>query len=587
MRKLILIIFFIFFSSIAFAQSDYSNFTKVKKLFNQKNYSELTNLNFNISSKSEFYPYYIFYRSISNYYLNNEDQSLNDLNEIIKSFPKWSQIDEVYYWIIKIIIDKESIETTLNYFNKIKNIQIQEDIYSMIEPEIKKISSFNQLKTLYKNYANNKIIAKYYGRSLLKEYLSDEIIDEITEILDLVERDELFVVENKKFRVAVLLPFMFDGFDNDNFIKNNNFIMDLYSGILFGHKNYDSINSMIDIIPFDTRRDPIVVRKIIQEGNLDNVDLIIGPLYGKPIEIIKQFCLENKILMINPLSSNNKIIDDNRYSLLFKPSIKTVAQKASEYSIDRFNTNKNTIIFYENNFQDSLIAKIYYDNLEKNGFNIIYSKSVSKDDSRLILDSLASTYEEMLSDSIYDTLKNISGILIKDGRGIDELDTAYKYIEKFYIEEDSIGHVFVSSKNSLFASNIISAVDIRNDTIPVLGFEDWLKFNLISINQFQDLDISLISPSFSNSLDEDYKYIEEYFIDNYRRKLSNNFIIGVELINMIIDINKSYGRYFQFGLRNEKLIKGKISGGSSYVRANDNQIVPVIKVVESDIIKIN
>ena len=587
MRKLILIIFFIFFSSIAFAQSDYSNFTKVKKLFNQKNYSELTNLNFNISSKSEFYPYYIFYRSISNYYLNNEDQSLNDLNEIIKSFPKWSQIDEVYYWIIKIIIDKESIETTLNYFNKIKNIQIQEDIYSMIEPEIKKISSFNQLKTLYKNYANNKIIAKYYGRSLLKEYLSDEIIDEITEILDLVERDELFVVENKKFRVAVLLPFMFDGFDNDNFIKNNNFIMDLYSGILFGHKNYDSINSMIDIIPFDTRRDPIVVRKIIQEGNLDNVDLIIGPLYGKPIEIIKQFCLENKILMINPLSSNNKIIDDNRYSLLFKPSIKTVAQKASEYSIDRFNTNKNTIIFYENNFQDSLIAKIYYDNLEKNGFNIIYSKSVSKDDSRLILDSLASTYEEMLSDSIYDTLKNISGILIKDGRGIDELDTAYKYIEKFYIEEDSIGHVFVSSKNSLFASNIISAVDIRNDTIPVLGFEDWLKFNLISINQFQDLDISLISPSFSNSLDEDYKYIEEYFIDNYRRKLSNNFIIGVELINMIIDINKSYGRYFQFGLRNEKLIKGKISGGSSYLRANDNQIVPVIKVVESDIIKIN
>ena len=583
MRKLTLIIFFIFFSSIGFAQSDYSNFTKVKKLFNQKNYSELTNLNFNISSKSEFYPYYIFYRSISNYYLNNEDQSLNDLDEIIKSFPKWSQIDEVYYWIIKIIIDKENIETTLNYFNKIKNIQIQDDIYSIIEPKIKKISSFNQLKTLYKNYANNKIIAKYYGRSLLKEYLSDEIIDEITEILDLVERDELFVIENKKFRVAVLLPFMFDGFDNDNFIKNNNFIMDLYSGILFGHKNYDSLNSMIDIIPLDTRRDPIVVKKIIQEGSLDNIDLIIGPLYGRPIEIIKQFCLENKILMINPLSSNNKIIDDNRYSLLFKPSIKTVAEKASEFSINRFNTNKNTVIFYENNFQDSLIAKIYYDNLEKNGFNIIYSKSVS----RLILDSLASTYEEILSDSIYDTLKNISGILIKDGRGIDELDTAYKYIEKFYIQEDSIGHVFVSSKNSLFASNIISAVEIRNDTIPVLGFEDWLKFNLISINQFQDLDISLISPSFFNSLDEDYKYIEEYFIDNYRRKLSNNFIIGVELINMIIDINKSYGRYFQFGLRNEKLIKGKISEGSSYIRANDNQIVPVTKVIESDIIKIN
>ena len=587
MRKLTLLIIFSFLSSISFAQSDYSNFTRVKKLFNQKKYLELINLNFNISDKSEFYPYYIFYRSISNYYLNNKDQSLNDLNEIIKSFPKWSQIDEVYYWIIKIIIDKESIETTLNFFNKIKSVEIQEDIYFMIEPKIKKISSFNQLKSLYKDYPRNKIVAKYYGRSLLKEYLSDEIIDEINEILDLVERDKLFIVENKKFRVAVLLPFMFDGLDNDYFIKKNNFIMDLYSGILFGHMNYDSINSMIDIIPFDTRRDPKTVKKIIQEGSLDNIDLIIGPLYGKPIEIIKQFCLENKVLMINPLSSNNKIIDDNKYSLLFKPSIKTVAEKASEFSINRFNINKNTIIFYENNFQDSLMAKIYKDNLEKNGFNIIYSKSVSKDDSRLILDSLANTYEEILSDSLYDTLKNISGILIKDGRGIGKLDTAYKYIEKFYIKEDSIGHVFVSSKNSLFASNIISAIDIRNDTISVLGFDDWLKFNVITINQFQDLDISMLSPSFFNSLDEDYKFIEEYFINNFRRKLSNNFIVGVELINMIIDINKSYGKYFQFGLRNEKLIRGKISEGSSYIRANDNQIVPVIKVVESDIVKIN
>ena len=587
MRKLTLLIIFSFLSSISFAQSDYSNFTRVKKLFNQKKYLELINLNFNISDKSEFYPYYIFYRSISNYYLNNKDQSLNDLNEIIKSYPKWSQIDEVYYWTIKIIIDKESIETILNFFNKIKSIEIQEDIYFMIEPKIKKISSFNQLKSLYKDYPRNKIVAKYYGRSLLKEYLSDEIIDEINEILDLVERDKLFIVENKKFRVAVLLPFMFDGLDNDYFIKKNNFIMDLYSGILFGHMNYDSINSMIDIIPFDTRRDPKTVKKIIQEGSLDNIDLIIGPLYGKPIEIIKQFCLENKVLMINPLSSNNKIIDDNKYSLLFKPSIKTVAEKASEFSINRFNVNKNTIIFYENNLQDSLIAKIYKDNLEKNGFNIIYSKSVSKDDSRLILDSLANTYEEILSDSLYDTLKNISGILIKDGRGIGKLDTAYKYIEKFYIKEDSIGHVFVSSKNSLFASNIISAVDIRNDTISVLGFDDWLKFNVITINQFQDLDISMLSPSFFNSLDEDYKFIEEYFINNFRRKLSNNFIVGVELINMIIDINKSYGKYFQFGLRNEKLIRGKISEGSSYIRANDNQIVPVIKVVESDIVKIN
>ena len=149
---------------------------------------------------------------------------------------------------------------------------------------------------------------------------------------------------------------------------------------------------------------------------------------------------------------------------------KTIADKVAEFSINNFIENKNAIIFYEKNYQDSLIAEIYNNKLESNGFNIIYKKSVGLEDSRLILDSLASTYEYILNDSLFDTLRNVSDVLIKEGRGIEDLDTSYMYTQKFFIENDSIGHVFVSSKNSLFASNIISAIEIREDTIPILGF---------------------------------------------------------------------------------------------------------------------
>ena len=153
--------------------------------------------------------------------------------------------------------------------------------------------------------------------------------------------------------------------------------------------------------------------------------------------------------MINPLSNNSLIIQDNNYSLLFQPSLETIAKKAASYAKSKFE-NKNVIIFYENNYQDSLLASTYINHLEEDSFNIIYSKSVSLEDSRLILDSLSSTFEEILNDSVYDTLINVSDIIIKDGRGIDNLDTMYKYVDRFYIGNDSIGHVFVSSKNSLF-----------------------------------------------------------------------------------------------------------------------------------------
>jgi len=587
MKNIILLILFYCFSLNLSAQSDYSQFMRIKKLFNQKKYDELININSVIKNNSEFYHYTIFYKSVSYYKINQKEESLKYLNQIRNENPNWSQIDEVYFWIIKIVSEKNQLEEAMYYFSLVSEEDILSDLYPLIDPLIKKINSFNQLKKLYEEYPKNKSIAKYYGRMLLREYLSDEVINKINEILRIVKKEDLFISDNKKFKIALLLPFMYEGFNNNYYIKNNDFIMDLYAGMLYGLDMYDSINSMIELITYDTKRDPEVVRKLTNDGSLDGINLIIGPLYAKPISIIKQHCLENKILMINPLSSNDQIIDNNKYSLLYKPSIKTIANKASEYAISKFSNNKNVIIFYEKNYQDSLIASIYTQRLYDDNFNIIYSKSVSLEDSRLILDSLASTYEEILSDSLYDTLQYVSGLDIKDGRGIDDLDTTYKYIEKFFIEDDSIGHIFVSSKNSLFASNVVSAIDIRSDTIPVIGFDDWLDYNVITVNQFQDLNISLISPSYYNSSSQEYIEINEYFLKNYSRNVSDNFINGLELINMILSINENYGNYFQFGLRNEELISGKISLGAFYKKYNDNQVVPIVRVYESEIVPIN
>ncbi len=581
--RLMLLFFMIIFSYPLLGQSEYTKFVKLKKLFIEEKFSELIKSEIDIKKNSEFYPYLLFYNSVAEYKLKSKVKALDILKKIIKDYPNWSQKNEVYYWLVKINSENNNLDEALISFSMISNSSISDGLYSLIDPLIENINSFSRLSEIYKLYPKNKSVAKYYGRSLLREYLTEDVINEINNILEIVEKEDLFVIDDKKFRVAVLLPFMFSGLADTYFIQNNDFVMDLYSGISHGIKKYDSLSSMIDIVTFDTRRDPNRIKSLIDNGSFDNVDLIIGPLYNKPISIIKQFCLEKKILMINPLSSNNEIIDDNNYSFLFKPSIKTVANKVSEFSINNFSEKKNAIIFYENNYQDSLIAEIYNNKLESQGFNIIYKKSVSLEDSRLILDSLASTYEYILSDSLFDTLKNVSDILIKEGRGIEDLDTTYMYTEKFFIENDSIGHVFVSSKNSLFASNIISAIEIREDTIPVLGFSDWLNFNVISVNQFEELDISLIDINFFDEEKETYKDLNSYFQQNYKRKISENFLVGFELINMITKITSSYGKYFQFGLRNENKIKSDISTHSYYLNNNDNQKVPIVKVKNFEI----
>ena len=577
MKYLYLLILFFFFSSNLFSQTNYSEFIKLKRLFIEEKYSIISGYNHQIDKKNEFYPYAVFYKGVSEYKLSSYDKSENYFKEIIALYPNWSQIDEVYYWQIKVDLKTNNFDDALINFSELNNSEIKEILYPDIDPFLENISS-SKLYDYYELYPQNKSVAKYYGRFLLKEYLDSNVIEEINKILKIVEAEDLFISKKSNFKIAVLLPFMFEGLENNTFIKKNDFIMDLYTGINYGFNNNDSVSTNIQILSFDTKRNPDTIKKLIEEGGLDNVDLIIGPLYSKPIEIVKQFCLEKKVLMINPLSSNNKIIDDNNYSFLFKPSINTIAKQTADYSINNFSKNKNVLIFYENNYQDSLIASLYKQKLDSSNFNIIYSKSVSFEDSRLILDSLASTYEYILSDSLFDTLSNVPKIVIKEGRGIDKLDTTYMYTEKFFIEDDSIGHIFVSSKNSLFASNAISALDIRNDTIPIIGYTEWLDYNVISVDQFQNLDVRMIGTTFFEKENESFKKLNNFFMSDYNRKISNNFLVGYDLINMIIKINNNYGNYFQFGLRNEKLIETNLLSNPYYLEFNDNQNVKIYKV---------
>ena len=84
-----------------------------------------------------------------------------------------------------------------------------------------------------------------------------------------------------------------------------------------------------------------------------------------------------------------------------------------------------------------------------------------------------------------------------------------------------------------------------------------------------------------------YKYLDDFFVSSYKRKISNNFLLGYDLINMIININSDYGKYFQFGLRNEEKINTGLQSNPYYSEFNDNQNVKIYVVDNFKIIPIN
>ena len=588
-KKSFQILLFLFSFNLLYSQNPYSTFVEGKKMFFLGNYSKAIVLfDSLIQKENEFKIYSIYYSALCNYYQNDYDNSLKKFNQIHSDYSDWPQVDESNYWLAKLLIHKKDYDNAFEIISKIKSSQIKEELFQFIDPIIYKINDFNRLKKWHNNFPQNLIIAKYYGRKLLNEPINELILEEIQNILKKIPRKDLFVdADEYTFNIAVLLPFMYNEYNKMSLVKNNKFIFDLYNGIRLGKEHLDSLGIKINILPYDTRRDPNVVKEILDSNNFNMIDLIIGPLYPSPVKIVKQFCLENKLVMLNPLSSNNQIIDDNDYAMLFMPSNKTIALTAAQYAKDKYNKNKNALIFYENNRVDSLIASVYENEMKSYGFNFIYSQKVDLDQSRLILDSLTNSYELLLSNKDADSISEIPGRIVKEGRGIGKLDTTYRYEKKFYLGYDSVGHVFTVSSNSLLSSNTLSGVDVREDTISVLGFGEWLNYDVITLDQLNRLDVSLISPKYVNLNSVMFNYLKKIILSSRNEIPSENLIIGFEIINMIGDIVNKYGKYFQFGLRNEDVINGVIFKSFKYNLKNDNQFVPIVKFVDSELKIVN
>ena len=116
-----------------------------------------------------------------------------------------------------------------------------------------------------------------------------------------------------------------------------------------------------------------------------------------------------------------------------------------------------------------------------------------------------------------------------------------------------------------------------------MGFDEWLEYDVNTFDQLKRLDVSFISRKYINLNSEISNFIKDKVVNSYGEVPSDNLFIGFGLINMIGKIIGKYGNYFQFGLRNESFIQGDVFKGFQYDYMNDNQFVPILKIIDSEL----
>lgn len=558
------------FTTSLFAQDFKRQYKHAKELFDDKKYN-LAMEAFKpliVYDQANPYPEYASYF----YSLSALEQGYNSIAKDMllqtkKLYPTWDQMDEVHFWLAKIYFDQHEYFQGLLMVKSIKSSSFQKDIEAMEQQYLSQIDDSETLKMILEENPGNKVAAYALAKSLSRQPLYQQDVRLFDDLIarfnfnrnDFISNTKPLSIKKDKYRVSLLFPFLAKSLDASPNTKPNQFVIDLYEGMKMAIDTLRGQGIQIDLLAYDTERNPDVLKKLLQTDELKSTDLIVGPLFTEETRLVQEFSMANQINMINPVTNNSAFLGQNPFAFLFQPSFETIGSRTAEIVSQKVR-NKNSIVFYGTTSKDSVLASNYVKKANELGMKVIMSQQVQNETSARILPILTTP---------------------------SELDENKNPIN-FTIKRDSIGSIYVASDNALIYSKVISSVLTRADSTLIVGTESWSSPENTSVNYetLERLRVMLAAPNYILTSNSNYYNFRKKYVKKHGQVPSLYARVGYEFMEFLGKALAQNGVYFQEGLTQAGYTTGLFGEGYNFQNSRDNQYVPFVRFREGALVPV-
>lgn len=121
--------------------------------------------------------------------------------------------------------------------------------------------------------------------------------------------------------------------------------VEMYNGILLAADTLRALGLDIHLFTYDVQRDTTGITKLIRSGKLDDMDLIIGPVFSNNLRIVSEYAGQHGIPVVSPVPLiSNDVLSGNPTLFMTNPSLE-VAQRTLAREISNFN-NSNLVFIH-------------------------------------------------------------------------------------------------------------------------------------------------------------------------------------------------------------------------------------------------
>jgi len=332
--------------------------------------------------------------------------------------------------------------------------------------------------------------------------------------------------KNTVFNVALMLPLHSDKNDwkmskykdekDKLFYKNTQKFIEFYEGFLLALQRLKIDGISVNLYLYDTENSTDKVKQILARDEFNTMDLIVGPVYSKNVNIAARFAKKNKVNLITPLTQKLSLLENNPFLFEVMPSAETRVKVISNYLTNMYDSS---IVIIHNGTKE-----------EKQMIDIYKRKLVRSFSSR-------SDLKEVV-------LKNVNYKKI----GSENLDDALS------VGMDNI--ILIPSSNEVFVTKVIEKLHLhaKHYNIKVIGEPSWEFFQNVNIEQLQDLSFNYASPYYIDYNNWQVQSVVKKYRESYQTDPSIYAMQGYDIASYFCGALKRYGKHFQFCISPENKV---------------------------------
>lgn len=599
-RFFLTVVLLIISVSQGFSQNIKALFDEGKQLFDQGQYAlalgklaPLTSMN----QDNDLIKYSSYFYAIAAHKSGDNTTAKNMFKQVLQKYPNWDVKEDVNYWLGYLAAQENDIQGAFQYFDLVNKPDLDESKKALKSGLLSNLTDLKGLQKLLDQYPGDNLIASQLANQILAQPVRKQDIALLSRLqsayalnFDLGIDEIDYSPKKATYNVGLFLPFTFST-DSAMLVRAmSTWTTRMYQGAALGVQKLKEEGIDLNLISVDTRSLNNSLDMQLNEGNFDELDLIIGPVFQGAVEMMTRFSQEKKVNVINPLSSNGDILADNPFAFLYYPSNESIAMKAAEYAKANFTRNKNAAVFYSG-VSDITRADLYRQIIEKDSFNVTIFREVRPNESVNIQQWLIEEEEVDKDSTVVANMMAQMDSLREAGEEEWELYSDRDFVyDTLKILPDSIGHVFIASDISSLASSALSGIESRPDTIEYLSSSRFLATeSSVSFDQLERLNATFLGTNLIDYNTEAVsefrsKYVEAYLSSPVKEDRLGDAYIGYDIVVTFGRLLSQYGKYFQVGVKRRDDFDGELTDRFNYKLSNDNRYIPVLKVDQSTIV---